>query len=311
MNHVVITGADGFIGRNLCRLLTERGIYVTALIMQNNNRRESISAFNNLTIIECDYMHLSMYEPQIEKSPDAFIHLAWDGVRPQDRESLSVQLPNIELALNVLRFASNIKTKKFILPGSTMEYLYNDEIICGEDVPTPQNIYGATKVATRHLCEVLSRQLKLPFIYTIFTGVYGPDRRDNNVIFHVIDSLLNGESPELTALEQKWDYVHIDDLVSALLAICEYGKSGACYPIGHGDNVSLFYYVNIIHALIRPDIPLGIGKISYATKTLPSSCVDISSLYKDTGFKPRIEFKQGIVDVINAIKVKKAGSEKK
>ncbi len=49
-------------------------------------------------------------------------------------------------------------------------------------------------------------------------------------------------------------------------------------------------------------LPIGIGDVPYVDDRLPSSCVDLSRLQADTGFKPKISFETGIKEVIEAMK---------
>ena len=74
------------------------------------------------------------------------------------------------------------------------------------------------------------------------------------------------------------------------------------YAIGHGDNWELSNYVRIIHEKIDSSLPLGIGDIPYSFNEMPSSCVDLSDLKKDTDFVPRIDFETGIEKVIERLK---------
>ena len=170
--------------------------------------------------------------------------------------------------------------------------------------PSPQNAYGAAKVAARFLCESLCKELKIPYIYAVATGIYASDRRDDNVIYYTISKLLKREKPSLTKLEQLWDYVHIDDAVEALYLISTKGKDGAFYSIGHGDNWALANYIYKIRDIIDPSLPLGIGEVPYKGRSgvLPCSCVDLTDLCHDTGFVPRVSFEEGITRVIEAVK---------
>ena len=157
----------------------------------------------------------------------------------------------------------------------------------------------------RYLAEEYARQAGISFIYVVIAGIYAADRKDNNVIFYTIDKLLRGEKPSLTKLEQLWDYVSIEDVVDALALIGDKGENGAFYAIGHGDNQPLYKYIEIIHKYIDPDIPLGIGDVPYTNDRLPSSCIDLSRLYKDTGFVPKVNFEDGIQRVIETMKKEK------
>lgn len=303
MNHIVITGADGFIGSHLVKTFAGRGDQVTAIIMEGSPIRHRIEGISNVTIVEGDLADWENLANQIPHAPMAFFHLAWAGVSPEGRNSMQIQLPNIELCLNAARLAHKVNAQRFILPGSTTEYPYCDRINA-QAMPCPLNAYGAAKVSARYLCKALCEELKLPYIYMVITGVYSADRVDNNVIYYTISSLLEGKRPAFTKLEQLWDYVHIDDVMLAMRLIAEKGKAGAFYVIGHGDNQPLADYIYAIRDAIDPNAPLGVGEVPYKDGKIPSSCVDLTSLQEDTGFQPQIPFEQGILGVIEAVKNK-------
>lgn len=198
--------------------------------------------------------------------------------------------------------AAQLQAQRFILPGSTMEYTYCGQKINEKACPSPQNAYGAAKISARYLCQTLCEELKLPYIYMVITGIYAADRRDNNVIYYTISELLQGRKPSFTALQQRWDYIHIDDVMQAFYLIATKGKGGAFYSVGHGDNWPLVNYITQIRDIIDPSLPLGIGEIPYKDTRLPSSCVDMVSLKKDTGFVAEIPFEVGIKKVIEAMR---------
>ena len=232
MNHIVITGADGFIGSHLVKAFVSQGDAVTALIMENSPIRHRIEGIHNVTIVEGDLANWESLAEKLPCAPTAFFHLAWAGVSPEGRNSISIQMPNIELCLNAARLAHKVGAQRFILPGSTTEYPYCDGPINEKAIPCPLNAYGAAKVSARFLCQSLCEELGLPYIYMVITGVYSADRVDNNVIYYTISSLLEGKRPAFTKLEQLWDYVHIDDVMQAMTLIAQKGKAGAFYVIG-------------------------------------------------------------------------------
>lgn len=307
MKEAIVTGADGFIGRHLCHELSQQGWHITALVMPGSPTVGRIESISNLSVVFCDLCDLTEAESRLPCNPEMIFHLAWMGVAPETRNSLETQQKNIAISLNIVRLAARLHAAGLILPGSTMEYMYGEGAINGYNIPTPQNLYGAVKVAVRYMCEALARDLKVPLLYTIITSVYGADRLDNNVITYVINQLLSAKKPSLTRLEQKWDYIHIDDLIRAMVLLAEKGNPGETYVIGHGDNIPLAEYILQIRDIIDHNLPLGIGEIPYISNQLPRSCVDISQLQKDTGFVPEIPFKKGIREVIEFIKHQKGG----
>ena len=305
MNSIIITGASGFIGRHLVRYMLDRGLDVYALVRQGAGGR--LPAHERLHVVEGELSQWEELSERLPREPEAFIHLAWIGAAPEQRDRTDMQKENVPLCMNGVRLAAAISAKRFILPGSTMEYAYCGGLIEADSCPTPQNAYGSAKIAARFLCQSLCEERGLPFIYVVITGIYSADRRDSNVITYAITELLAGRRPRFTALEQLWDYVHIDDVVRALYLTALRGKPGAFYTVGHGDNWPLSNYIYMIRDLIDPALPLGIGEIPYKNGRLPSSCVDLTAIREDVGFEPEVPFEQGIREVIERLRTEMVG----
>lgn len=302
MKKVIITGADGFIGSYLVKKLIQENVKVWAIVHPESRTKNRIAGLAGVHCIEREIADLKDLHAEFPKEADACYHLAWQGVDATVRNDMEVQMKNIDLCLQCLKFASDINVKKFILPGSTSEYLYYGQPINEHALPSPQNAYGSVKVALRYLAKQYAAQLNLDFIYVVITGIYAADRKDNNVIFYTIDKLLRKEKPSVTKLEQLWDYVYIDDVVEALFLIGSKGKKDAFYAVGHGDNQPLYKYIEAIHDYIDPVLPIGIGEVPYQNDNLPSSCIDLSALREDTGFVPKVDFEMGIKAVIDVMK---------
>lgn len=303
MKKVIVTGADGFVGSHLTEYLAKNGNQVYAVVLDDSPSRFRVEGLENVHIVPVhtlsDYKEIEKLLPM---NADAFVHLAWAGVSHEKRDSFDIQIENINICLNAVRLAADVCAQRFILPGSTMEYMYSGGEINNTSLPSPDNVYGAAKISARYLCAALCEELKLPYIYVVIAGIYSADRVDNNVIYYAISTLLDGKKPSFTKLEQLWDYVHIDDVVYALSLIIEKGRAGAFYSIGHGDNWPLYNYIYQIRDIIDPNLELGIGEIPYKADKMPCSCIDLTALERDTGYKPRIPFDVGIKSVIDTVR---------
>ena len=302
MKKVLVTGADGFIGRHLVNKLLTEGKEVFGVVPPDSCAYEN----RNDARLHICCMDLNEATRHIGEFPvgeiDVLYHFAWTGVKPEDRDLFDEQIKNIGMTMECMKLAAAIKIKRIVFPGSTCEYLYYGRPLDRNAPPSPADAYGAAKTALRYLCGAYAEEHEIDFIYTIITGIYSSDRIDNNVISYTIKSLLRKEKPVLTKLEQLWDYIHIDDAVEALFLAGEKGKKNAVYAIGHGDNWELRRYIEIIHHLIDSSLPLGIGEIPYSGDVIPSSCIDLSEIQRDTGFAPRVDFKSGIAAVIQKIR---------
>lgn len=299
MRKVLVIGADGYIGKRLTKHLSQIGIPVVAMVPQNlyDNFSKGFpeitcSGFDFSTLLEKDYSVLL-------KDVDTIFHLAWAGVNAKDRNNADVQSANFMYNIKVVQLADKYQIKRLVIPGSAAEFSCSGRIIDGTGMSAPSDLYSATKAATRDFCSILCQQYSIELIWTLITSIYGPGRDDNNLISYVIKSLLKGEKPSCTKLEQKWDYVFINDLVNALALIGEKGKAGKIYPIGSGDHRTLREYVEIIRERINPELPIGIGDIPYKSDLIDNQIMDISELQKDTGYIPAFSFENGIKSVID------------
>lgn len=294
MNKVVVVGADGFIGSHLCQHLANHGYKVIALVQQGVPY-ESLLGHEQIVCIEFSFESLTKLSGNpIFKGTKMLFHLAWSGVSTTYKNEATTQAQNILYSIKVLEFADKNNIHRVIVPGSASEYACGQGVIDGNNTPAPSDLYSASKVATRYICQTFAQQHNIEFIWATITSIYGPGRNDNNLITYAIKTLLKGEKPSFTGLEQQWDYLYIDDLMSALQAIGERGIAGKNYPVGSGEHRTMSEYVRILRDKIDPNLPLGIGDLPYKNKTIDNQILDISSLKADTGFSPQITFEHGI-----------------
>ena len=305
MKSAVITGADGFLGSHFIRKCVKSGTEVWAVVHPQSSNAGRLNGLSGVHVVVSDIPGLASRIDRFPEKVDTFYHFAWQGVNANDRDDFDIQLLNIDMTLQAVKFAGYLRAGKFIMPGSTNEYLYYGRPIGTSAVPSPSNAYGSVKVAVRFLAQQYAEKFRMEFIYPVITGIYAADRKDNNVLFYTIEKLLRREKPSLTRLQQLWDYVYIDDVVDALYLLGDYGKDGVLYTIGKGDNQPLSKYIETIRDMIDPSLSLGIGEVPYKNDRLPCSCVDLTAIERDTGFVPRIEFADGIRRVIDAMKKEK------
>lgn len=295
---VFIVGGTGFIGKKLVFKLLSEKIEVTALVLPGEAK-----IFENCADVLTIEGDLTDFDDTISKikdrSYDVFYNLAWIGVGAQYRNDLDVQIKNIQLAMNALKLSKEIGCRKIIFTGSVSEYAYAGVEINGKQLPCPSDFYAATKACVHIYSELVARQNEIEYCRLLIPSVYGPGRDDNNLISYAIKSLIKGETPSFTKLEQKWDYLYIDDLITALYLAGEKELSDKTYAVGTGIARQLCEYVEIIHRYINPYANINIGTLPYKTINIDNSIVDISAFTKDTGFSPTVSFEEGIKKVIS------------
>jgi nucleoside-diphosphate-sugar epimerase len=302
MKTIAITGAEGFIGNQFVKyLISNREVFIYCLV-KRGIKYDHIPINKNIKVIQFELSEADDLCDLLPNAVDVLYHFAWEGVNASYRYNFDVQVKNINYTLKILEMAQKIECKKVVFLGSAAEFACSNGIISSASIPNPSDAYSACKIASRYIAKVYSEKNGISAIWAILTSIYGAGRDDNNLLSYTIKKLLNNEIPCVTNLEQKWDYLHIDDLVVALKEIGEKGINGKEYFVGSGQVKTLLEYVTEIRNMINPLAEINIGALPYKRGRIDHSVVDISDLLHDTEYTSRISFREGIVDVINYYK---------
>ncbi len=297
----IVIGANGFIGRWLVKELIDNNYDVT-IVVRHNKDLNTKSLYNKCTIIEKDANELDVKDFDSPEKYDVFYNLAWEGVAPELKNDIELQLGNIQTSIKMIELCNKLGCGLFISTGTVAEYALTTDVMDLNSKQSPNDMYGAAKVSSHYFLNVRSRQLKQPFIWCVVPSTYGEGRKTNNILTYTINELLKEKKPLYGNLDQMWDFLYISDVARALRLIGEKGHSGKVYGIGSGEYRQLKDYIITIRNIINPDLPLGIGEIPEYSERTFSSCVNIYDLIKDTGFKPLVSFEDGIRKTINYYK---------
>lgn len=305
MKRAIVTGGSGFIGGWLITELLNNGYEVIAVVRNKNRLLPEIK--DSCFCIEKEISELAISDFQDDKSYDVFFHLAWGGVSSESKNDISLQIKNIEMAMNAIQICSELSCRKFISAGTVAEYALSTDVMDLKAKQTPNDMYGVAKTSAYFFLDVRARQLNQPFIWTVIPSTFGERRSENNIISYTINTLLKDEKPRYGNLEQMWDFLYVGEVARAMRLIAERGKTGKVYGIGSGTYRTLREYIEKIRDIIDPELPLGIGENLSLLENAFSSCVNIYDLIKDTEFIPEISFEKGIK---NTVKYYKAQLEK-
>lgn len=301
MKRVLITGANGFIGRKLVNCLLEKGIDVTAVVRNAEN----------LTNIKNDYFHvvyctleeIDKLEGILEKEYyDIVFHLAWSGTCGIERSDYVLQSNNIRATLDVVHTAAKLGIKRFVGAGTIAEYdnlcyLPNDGA-----VPDSIAMYGSAKIAAHFMSKIECNKLGMEHVWGIFSNIYGPDSEVNNFVKYAADTMLAGERAAFTAGEQYYDFVYISDFINGLYLMGEYGKANHEYFIGSGAPRKLKEYIYAIKDAIDENIELYMGEIPFHGISLKPEQLSIKKLQNDTGYVPLVDFEWGIQKTVEFLR---------
>ena len=226
---------------------------------------------------------------------DTFFHLAWGATHGDgERNKLQPQIDNIQYSLDAVSLAERFGCKVFIGAGSQAEYGRTNEILTETTATNPETPYGIAKLCAGQMTRILCREKGIRHIWPRILSSYGPRYLPNTVVNYTINELLKGQIPSLSGGEQIWDFIYSDDVARALYLLAEKGTDGEVYVIGSGHSEPLKNYLFRIRDIIDPKLKLGLGEKPYTPTTVMHLACDITKLKEDTGFKPMVDFEEGI-----------------
>ena len=320
---ILITGAAGFIGSNLCiRLLKEvEGVKVIGLDNMNdyydvnikNYRLEQLSEVGgDWTFIKGDLSDKQTINGIFSQyHPNVVVNLgAQAGVR------YSITNPDAYIKSNMIGFYNILEAcrneealEHLVYASSSSVYGTNKKVPYSTDdkVDNPVSLYAATKKSNELMAHAYSKLYNIPSTGLRFFTVYGPAGRPDMAYFGFTNKLVNRETIKIFNYGNCMrDFTFIDDIVEGVIRVMKgapekkTGEDGlpvppyAVYNIGNNAPENLLDFVTILQEeLVRAGV-LQEGYNFEAHKELvpmqpgdvPVTYADTTPLEKDYGFKP-------------------------
>ncbi|QRK10078.1 NAD-dependent epimerase/dehydratase family protein [Archangium violaceum] len=292
VRHCVVTGGLGFIGRALAEALVRRGDRVTLLARPGGARPPE-----GTTPWPADLRSTEGLEDAL-RGADVVFHLAANANTTRAIEEPRYDFEvNVGGTFNLLEAALRARARRFVYVSSAAVYGTPERFPMDELHPTrPFMPYGATKLSGELLCRVFHHAHGLETVIGRPFCVYGPGEDPARAMVEVSRFLrwhLNGlPIPVLGDARRKTrDFVHVDDVVSALLLLAEAGQGGEAYNIGSGEESSMEDLVRLVgEATGRP---ATLEERPHITDDTYRLVADISRL-RALGYAPRVMLAEGV-----------------
>lgn len=294
MDKVIVTGANGFIGSALVSNLLSKGINVIAVDLPDCCNKLDTSNVH-LKFVGLDLNDIKELSNILnDEGFDCFYHFAWAGVDTTNRQNIAIQLKNIQWTIECLKVAKELKCNKFISSGSIMEDETLSACLTDNNRPGLSYVYGASKLCAHLICSSVANDIGIDMIWGKLTNAYGVGEFSTRLINTTLRKLIQGEVPRFTAAKQNYDFIYIDDVAQAFYLLGEKGKPFNCYTIGSNKARPLKEFLLDIQSEISPDINFIFGEIPYTGIDLSLKDFSCDKIYRDTGFKPQVSFRDGI-----------------
>lgn len=315
--NVLVTGAAGFIGSNLCMRLLEELSDTLVVGLDNLNayydvnikrwRLEQLTGFRErFVFIKGSIADKSLVDKIFDEyQPQIVVNLAAQaGVR------YSITNPDAYIESNLIGFYNILEAcrhsydegregvKHLVYASSSSVYGSNKKVPYSTDdkVDNPVSLYAATKKSNELMAHAYSKLYDIPSTGLRFFTVYGPAGRPDMAYFGFTDKLLKGEKIKMFNYGScKRDFTYVDDIVEGVMRVMakaperKVGEDGLpvppykVYNIGNNHPENLLDFVRILQEeLIRAGVLPADYDFEAHKELVPMQPGDVPVTYADT-----------------------------
>lgn len=306
--HILVTGAGGFIASHLVEQLVERGARVRCLTRYNSRGDPGLlsmlpaETFSKLEILPGDLRSLPTVQSAVAGITTilhlgALIAIPYSYLHPAE-----VIETNVTGTLNVLLAARQAGTSRIVHTSTSEVYGTALRVPIDESHPLQgQSPYSASKIAADKIAESFYRSYDLPIVTVRPFNTYGPRQSTRAVIPTIITQALTQPVIRLGNLEARRDLTYVSDTVRGFLKAAETpGVEGQTINLGAGFEVTVGEMVCEILSILGKDIPVEVD----ASRLRPEKS-EVQRLLSDNalarnllGWQPEVSLRQGLEHTI-------------
>jgi nucleoside-diphosphate-sugar epimerase len=307
--HVLVIGGMGFIGANLAGRLLDAGAVVTILTPLKERHADQAEAFERrgARIVEGDLRDRELMPSLIDRQHVIF-NLAGQSGAVRSMEDpwpdLDVNLRGNLVLLESIRSANS--RAKLVCAGSRLQYGKPDTLpVREDDLSDPLCLYAVHKRTVEEYLKLYAHLFGLSYAVARITNPYGPGQPKGRTAYGVINRLIHlALAGDVLTIygngDQMRDYVHVADVVEALLLMAASPKAnGRAYNVASGVGTRLVDVAKEIIAMA------GGGRIEHVAWPELAQQIetgdfvaDISRAKQELGWEPRHALRAGLDDTI-------------
>lgn len=298
---IFVTGATGFIGSNIVKMLVEKGYEVHALIKKQSNIRLIEDMKDKIHILEYegDIQSLIIYFERT--SPDLVIHLASLFLADHKAEDIENLIKsNILLGTQILEAMTKSDTKKIINTSTSWQHYNNEEY-------NPVCLYAATKQAFEDVLKYYVEAKGISAINLTLFDTYGANDIRNKIINKLYEISNTRECLNMSYGEQEIDLIYISDIVEAYINAIEKLEKDSVngkmlkYYLNSDQPKKLKEVVEIFEKINNKKLNINWGSRPYRER-------EIMKVYKTEerlpGWNPKYSLEKGFTEIKRIMKEK-------
>jgi len=301
---VLVTGATGFVGSNIVRrLVEEKKFAVHILARKISNFWRIRDLLNEVNLHEVALAESTLLKRTIKTiKPEVIFHLAnaplYQGTQSKKSDYINT---NFAGTVNLIDACGEVNYKCFVNTGSSAEYGPKNRPMRETDVCLPLSLYAVSKLAGTTYSHYIGKTTSHPIINFRLFSPFGPYDDPKRLIVEIIANALQNKPIFLSIKEAVRDYIYINDVVDAYLAVIERADKykGGIFNIGSGRETRVKEVVETVLKLTDSKSKIKWGVFSSRSFESPKWQADITKTKRYLRWWPRYSLEKGLKETIN------------
>lgn len=295
---VLVTGGCGFVGANLVRVLTERGLARSIRVVddESSGRREAIAPYG-AEFVPGDVRDAALMRRSL-RGVDTVVHLAAD-TRVMD----SIEDParnfdvNVVGAFRLLAAMREMGTPRLVNASTGGAILGEAPPPVHEEMaPRPASPYGAAKASAEAWCSAFAGSYGIASVSLRFSNVYGPlSFHKGSVVAAFMRRILRG-APLVVYGDgsQVRDFVYVDDLCEGIVAAMTKPDAPGVVQLGSGSGTSVSRLIEEIAKVTGPGFRPRVDYEPFRAGEVRRTWTDVTRAREALGWVPRTSLPEGL-----------------
>lgn len=299
---VLVTGAAGFVGVNLCARLAREGGAIHGTVRPEGNAwrqdaLEAVATVHTADLADTETVRRLIHaiRPTVvvhAAGPAAYDHQTWsagarDGILP------------IAHLFDALGELPAPRPPRIVLLGSSLVYGAAAEAHPESSPLAPRSMRGTLKAAESGLAHAAARASGLPLVELRLFSVYGPWEPLHRLVPMAIRAALTGEELPLTRPDLRRDFVFVEDVADACLrAIATECVEAGVINIGSGQEVANEELVETVGEVVGRPVRFLPGAYAPQATDTPHWRADIDRAATLLGWRPRHSLAEGLAATV-------------
>ena len=293
---ILVTGASGFIGANLFRLIASVRSDVYAVVPHEKNWR--LAEVGDEQVVAVDLNDAAATKNLVESvAPQTVFDCVAYGAYSFEEDPGLIHRTNYVSIVSLVSLLTQRPFSAFVHAGSSSEYGENCTAPSEDSPCEPNSHYAVSKVAAASYLRYMGRYRDFPCVNLRLYSVYGALEDTSRLIPNLLRQALRGKLPPLVDARTSRDFVHVDDVCAAfVMAAAQMNPQlyGDSFNIGSGAKTTIGELAELTRRAFSVSDEPSFGSMEGRSWDLADWYADPDKARRVLGWHAAVSLEQGL-----------------